>query len=176
MLRYPSLLFYALSAIPTMTFDSHHINREDQVTEVSELTPTVSPIEYEYSHAPTRDILGTNNGTERRRGRFVEEEEKETQKQSNTQVSETEFESRDPGFAKTPLLWDWWLWEIAGIILSLVVTAAIIIILAMYDGQPLPNWPYHITLNAMLSVLSTIAKVCKCSLISRTVLSLADIH
>ena len=56
-------------------------------------------------------------------------------------------------------LWDWWLWEIAGIALSLSVTLAIVVILAMYDGHPLPKWPYSITLNAMVSVLATIAKV-----------------
>lgn len=56
--------------------------------------------------------------------------------------------------------WDWWLWEIAGIALSLGVTAAIVIILALYDNKPLPSWRYNITLNAMVSVLSTVAKVC----------------
>ena len=43
--------------------------------------------------------------------------------------------------------------------LSLGVTITIIVVLAMYDGQPLPNWPYSITLNAMVSVLATTAKV-----------------
>lgn len=54
---------------------------------------------------------------------------------------------------------DWWFWEIAGALLSLGSTAAIIIILAVYDHQPVPVLRYGITLNAMLSVLSTIAKV-----------------
>ena len=55
---------------------------------------------------------------------------------------------------------DWWLWELAGIISSLIVTMAIIVMLLKYDGRPLPSWPYSITLNAMVSVLSTLAKVC----------------
>lgn len=54
---------------------------------------------------------------------------------------------------------DWWAWEIVAVMLSLAATAAIIIILAVYDGHPLPSWPYKITLNSLLSVLSTIAKV-----------------
>ena len=54
---------------------------------------------------------------------------------------------------------DWWVWEIAAVVLSLGSTTAIIAILAKYNGKPLPNWPYKITLNSMLSVLSTISKV-----------------
>ena len=54
---------------------------------------------------------------------------------------------------------DWWFWEIAGALLSLGSTVAIIVLLAMYDRQPVPVLRYGITLNAMLSVLSTIAKV-----------------
>lgn len=54
---------------------------------------------------------------------------------------------------------DWWCWEIAGALLSLVSTAAIIVILALYNHRPVPVLRYGITLNAMLSVLSTTAKV-----------------
>ena len=54
---------------------------------------------------------------------------------------------------------DWWFWEIAGALLSLASTVAIIIMLAVYNHQPVPVLRYGITLNAMLSVLSTIAKV-----------------
>ena len=54
---------------------------------------------------------------------------------------------------------DWWFWEILGALLSLGSTAAIIVILAVYNHQPVPALRYGITLNAMLSVLSTTAKV-----------------
>ena len=54
---------------------------------------------------------------------------------------------------------DWWFWELAGAILSLGSTVAIIVLLAVYNHQPVPVLRYGITLNAMLSVLSTIAKV-----------------
>lgn len=68
-------------------------------------------------------------------------------------------EMQDIAHGQKSRLWDWWLWAIAGIMLSLGITITIIVVLAMYDGQPLPNWPYSITLNAMTSVLTTIAKV-----------------
>ena len=54
---------------------------------------------------------------------------------------------------------DWWFSEILGIILSLSSIVAIIAILARYNGRPVPNWPYKITLNSMLSVFSSISKV-----------------
>ncbi len=57
------------------------------------------------------------------------------------------------------ILYDWWLWELLGTALSLGATVAIIVILALWDGRPLSSWPYKVTLNTMLSVLSTIAKV-----------------
>jgi len=68
--------------------------------------------------------------------------------------------ARDRSGKQLPL-WDWCLWEIAGTILSLVVMVAIVVILLTYDGQQLPNLPYSITSNAMMSMslLSTIAKV-----------------
>lgn len=62
---------------------------------------------------------------------------------------------------KRSWIYDWWLWELLGIVLSLSVTTAIIVILAIYDGRPVPKWPYSITLNAMISIFSTIAKVCR---------------
>ena len=54
---------------------------------------------------------------------------------------------------------DWWFWEIAGALLSLASTVAIVVMLAVCNHRPLPVLRYGITLNAMLSVLSTIAKV-----------------
>ena len=54
---------------------------------------------------------------------------------------------------------DWWFWEIAGALLSLGSTVAIVVMLAVCNNRPLPVLRYGITLNAMLSVLSTIAKV-----------------
>ena len=55
--------------------------------------------------------------------------------------------------------YDWWFWEAAGALLSLGSTVAIVAMLAVCDNKPMPALRYGITLNAMLSVLSTVAKV-----------------
>ena len=57
-------------------------------------------------------------------------------------------------------LYDWWLWEVLGAIVSVVSTVAIVIVLAIHNGKPLPIWPLSITLNTLVSVLATISKVC----------------
>ena len=56
--------------------------------------------------------------------------------------------------------YDWWFWEITGALLGLGSTVAIVVMLAVCNDKPMPVLRYGITLNAMLSVLSTIAKVC----------------
>ena len=68
------------------------------------------------------------------------------------EVHPTRYESRS---------WyhDWWFWEISGALLSLGSTVGIVVMLAVYNHRPVPVLRYGITLNAMLSVLSTIAKV-----------------
>ena len=53
---------------------------------------------------------------------------------------------------------DWWFWEVAGALLSLASTVAMVVMLAVCNGKPLPVLRNGITLNAMLSVLSTVAK------------------
>lgn len=53
---------------------------------------------------------------------------------------------------------DWWLWEIIFTGVSVASLIAIIGILQAYNGQPLPNWPHFITLNAFLAIMSTIFK------------------
>ncbi|KAJ5415595.1 hypothetical protein N7465_004290 [Penicillium sp. CMV-2018d] len=51
-----------------------------------------------------------------------------------------------------------WTLELLGCVLSLGLLVAIIVVLASYDGNPIPDWPYGITLNALVSVLSTFMK------------------
>lgn len=43
-----------------------------------------------------------------------------------------------------------------GWILSLLVLIAIILLLALFDGQRQPDWKYNITLNTIVSALATI--------------------
>ncbi|KAL4966557.1 DUF3176 domain-containing protein [Aspergillus stella-maris] len=51
-----------------------------------------------------------------------------------------------------------WTLEILGCLTSIVFLVAIIVVLYSYDGKPMPKWPYGITLNALVSVFSTIMK------------------
>ena len=77
-----------------------------------------------------------------------------------TKVTEKRFKaSHTPRRHKLSWYHDWWFWEVVGVVVSLGATAAIIIILTVYDDKPLPTWKYGITLNSMLSILSTISKV-----------------
>ena len=43
-------------------------------------------------------------------------------------------------------------------IVSLSSLMAIILILYIHRGRPLPKWPYHMTINSMIAVVSTIVK------------------
>ena len=51
-----------------------------------------------------------------------------------------------------------WTLELLSCVLSLGFLVAIIVVLVSYDGKPIPDWPYGITLNALVSVLSTFMK------------------
>ena len=109
--------------------------------------PSANPRWFNSDSVPTTDRIQSQT-------EFVDQNGAETEHKKTKASSPHEaYRSRKSCF------WDWWLWEIAGIVLSLSVTVAIVVILAIYDGHPLPKWPYSITLNAMVSVLATIAKV-----------------
>lgn len=56
------------------------------------------------------------------------------------------------------ILVDSWIWEALCWVLSVACLIAIVIILHTYDGQPIPQWRSGITLNAMVSVFTSIAK------------------
>ncbi|KAJ5273232.1 hypothetical protein N7478_008357 [Penicillium angulare] len=51
-----------------------------------------------------------------------------------------------------------WTWEILSCLSAMAFFVAIIVVLWYYDGRSMPDWPYGITLNAMISVFSTIMK------------------
>ena len=53
---------------------------------------------------------------------------------------------------------DWWVLELLGVIVSAGALAAIVGILYHYDGKPQPTWR-NVSLNTMISWLSTLAKV-----------------
>lgn len=53
---------------------------------------------------------------------------------------------------------DWWLWEILALFLSLSTFAALVVILSVYNGRNVAQLPRGISLNAIVSILSTISK------------------
>ncbi|KAL1616239.1 hypothetical protein SLS54_008532 [Diplodia seriata] len=53
---------------------------------------------------------------------------------------------------------DWWEWELFGIVGSAVALGGIILVLRLYQDKPQPSWE-HISLNALISWLSTVAKL-----------------
>ncbi|KAJ5588442.1 hypothetical protein N7537_011120 [Penicillium hordei] len=51
-----------------------------------------------------------------------------------------------------------WTFEILNCLVAVAFLVAIILVLYKFDGKPVPDWPYGITLNALVSVLSTAMK------------------
>jgi len=52
----------------------------------------------------------------------------------------------------------WWFWEITGLTISVSSLLAIIITLKVFDGKPLPDIPFGITLNTIASLLGAATK------------------
>ena len=51
---------------------------------------------------------------------------------------------------------DWWIKEISAMFISILSLACIVLILRIYTGRPLPDWPFSITINSLVSIFSTI--------------------
>lgn len=51
-----------------------------------------------------------------------------------------------------------WIWELLSLLLCMSCVGAIVIILLRYDGRPLPDWKYGLTINGVISVLAGVAK------------------
>lgn len=112
------------------------------------------------NHIQSQDLANRQHEETASRQRLLAEHNAKSHQQNITDITEKTGQGIRPSRPnQQSWLRDWWLLEIAGILLSLGATVAIILILALYDNKPLPHWKYGITLNAMLSVLSTISKV-----------------
>ena len=72
---------------------------------------------------------------------------------------------------------DWWVWELVGILVSLAALAGVGALLSVLDDRPQPTWAYTapartiggktipavtvaVSPNSILSLLSTVARVC----------------
>ncbi|KAI0120735.1 hypothetical protein BJ170DRAFT_715435 [Xylariales sp. AK1849] len=53
---------------------------------------------------------------------------------------------------------DRWPFELSSLCLSLVCLGGVVLTLSMHKDRPLPRWPFSITINALISVLTTISK------------------
>lgn len=51
-----------------------------------------------------------------------------------------------------------WTWEIVSCVIAAGSLVGIIVVLHQFDGRATPDWPYGITLNALISVLVTVMK------------------
>jgi hypothetical protein len=52
-----------------------------------------------------------------------------------------------------------WFWELISAIISLAALFGLLIILHKYNGRPQEEWTYKISINTLISVLSTIIRV-----------------
>ncbi|OAX81902.1 hypothetical protein ACJ72_03756 [Emergomyces africanus] len=57
------------------------------------------------------------------------------------------------------LVLDWWLWELGACVIGLLALVATIGMLAAYSGGRVPQLPENFTLNAIISILTTVVKV-----------------
>ena len=53
---------------------------------------------------------------------------------------------------------DWWLWEVLAVLFSLGTFSALVTILIVYDGHSIAHLPQRLSLNAIISILSTISR------------------
>ncbi|CZR66752.1 uncharacterized protein PAC_16653 [Phialocephala subalpina] len=53
---------------------------------------------------------------------------------------------------------NWWIMEFGLWTVSCASLAALVLVLWYHDGQPLPRWPFSITLNSLFSTFTTICK------------------
>ena len=53
---------------------------------------------------------------------------------------------------------DWWVWEVAGLAISICAACAAVVVLALYNGRPLQEWNYRLSINTVVSFLAIISK------------------
>jgi hypothetical protein len=73
-------------------------------------------------------------------------------KHSNQNPTHARFDMSQLGFLKP-----WWT-EITACVLVLLAITAIVLTLAIHQNQPLPNWPFGISVNSLVSVFVVILK------------------
>ena len=64
-------------------------------------------------------------------------------------------------YTRATTLWsrletDWWIKEIGAMLISILSLLSIVLVLRMHEGCPLPDWPFSITINSLVSIFSTV--------------------
>ncbi|KAK7936633.1 uncharacterized protein PG986_015071 [Apiospora aurea] len=62
------------------------------------------------------------------------------------------------GDGKWAHIWSSWKWELLACVLVLATPLIMLATLYPHAGQPLPNWPFKITINALLSIYNVVFK------------------
>lgn len=73
-----------------------------------------------------------------------------------------------PAFFKKIVL-DTWICETPSIVFSMACVGAVAVVVGFYDGEPIPQFPSGITLNTIISILSTAARSALVYVISATI-------
>ncbi len=81
-------------------------------------------------------------------------------------MSEARYHKSDHGIKLLPRLPrsvfnianEWWIWEVTGWTVSLLVIIALLATLLKYNGRALPDWPLQITLNSVIALCATVFK------------------
>ena len=86
----------------------------------------------------------------------VEESRSIDRCESSTSNEEAGQPPRKPPKPLSSKINDYWIWEAVSCIISLIALAAIVGVLLEYDGKSIPDWPYGITINSVLSWITQI--------------------
>ncbi|KAK8071518.1 hypothetical protein PG996_004866 [Apiospora saccharicola] len=94
-----------------------------------------------------------------------QEDHRDTVSSTATQQSYQTIAQNDPSNSKhlqppPPSVWKQWWVEVVGCVLMVAMLATMVGILSPNNGKPLPDWPFHISINAVISTLSTVLKAC----------------
>lgn len=106
----------------------------------------------------------SNQDTAASKSPLLRESETNIHVQDDSSQELSKVECSDPGPAITHregfLTWVFneWYMEMLACVIALVALAAVVITLKAHDGLPLPKWPFHISVNALVSIFSVILK------------------